>query len=282
MLIERAVSDLALLVRVRGALGRGLTFLTGETGAGKSLLIDALLLVLGGRADAGLLRAGAATARVEALFERLPEPLIAVRELSATGRSVARLDDETVTAARLATAIAPLVEIHGQHEQQRLLSAAYQLDLLDAYGGLGADRDSVAATVGAWRENQARLRELSLDPAELQRRLELARALARNPETILLDEPAAGLSAPEQAYLAERLRVFKTRGLAMVIVDHNLGFLLGLADRVACLDQGRLVAIGTPDQVRNDPAVIAAYIGHAPQPAPASEAVARAHREPSR
>lgn len=98
-------------------------------------------------------------------------------------------------------------------------------------------------------------------PPGAQRRLELARALARNPELVLLDEPAAGLSEPEQAYLAERLRVLKTRGLAMVIVDHNMGFLLSLADRIACLDQGRLVAIGTPDQVRRDPAVIAAYIG---------------------
>ena len=66
MLIELAVSDLALLERVRVPLGPGLTVLTGETGAGKSLLSDALLLVLGGRADAGLLRAGASTARVEA------------------------------------------------------------------------------------------------------------------------------------------------------------------------------------------------------------------------
>ncbi|BBK40849.1 branched-chain amino acid ABC transporter permease [Allostella vacuolata] len=98
-------------------------------------------------------------------------------------------------------------------------------------------------------------------PPGAQRRLELARALARNPEMVLLDEPAAGLSEPEQTYLAERLRVLKTRGLAMIIVDHNLGFLLRLADRVACLDQGRVVAIGTPDQVRRDPAVIAAYIG---------------------
>ncbi|MGE0716256.1 MAG: ATP-binding cassette domain-containing protein [Alphaproteobacteria bacterium] len=100
----------------------------------------------------------------------------------------------------------------------------------------------------------------ALAPA-LQRRVELARALARNPELVLLDEPAAGLSEPEQAHLAERLRALKTRGLAMVIVDHNLGFLLGLADRVACLDQGRLIAVGTPEQVRADPEVVKAYIG---------------------
>jgi DNA repair protein RecN (Recombination protein N) len=200
VLIELAVTDLAVLERVRVPLGPGLTVLTGETGAGKSLLIDALLLVVGGRADAGLLRAGATTARVEALFDRHPEPLIAVRELSASGRSVARLDDETVTAARLAATIAPLVEIHGQHEQQRLLAPAYQLDLLDSYGDHGVLREATGAAVAAWRANAARLRELSLDPAERERRLELAAYAA--------DEIEAAAPRPgEVAELRARLTV---------------------------------------------------------------------------
>src|SRR5262245_33309378 len=109
-LLELTVSDLALIDRVRVPLAAGFTVITGETGAGKSLLIDALLLVSGGRADAGLIRAGASSARVEALFDRPPaagdddertdEPLICVREVTA-GRTIARIDDETVPVARL-------------------------------------------------------------------------------------------------------------------------------------------------------------------------------------
>ena len=71
---------------------------------------------------------------MEALFDRLPEPLIAVREVAAGGRSTARLDDEAVTAARLAEIVGPLVEIHGQHEQSRLLDERWQRELLDAFG----------------------------------------------------------------------------------------------------------------------------------------------------
>ncbi|MEO7118320.1 MAG: AAA family ATPase, partial [Candidatus Limnocylindrales bacterium] len=148
-LLELTVTDLALIERVRLSLKPGFTVITGETGAGKSLLIDALTLVMGGRSDAGLVRQGAAAARVEALFERDPEPLICVREVSATGRTVARLDDETVTVARLAATVEPLVEVHGQHDQQRLLSAAWQRDLLDAFGGHEALRDTVATAVEA-------------------------------------------------------------------------------------------------------------------------------------
>jgi DNA repair protein RecN (Recombination protein N) len=173
-LVELAVSDLALIDRLRLELADGFNVLTGETGAGKSLLIDALGLALGARADPGLVRHGAESARVEALFDRAPEPLIAVREVSATGRSTARVDDETVTAGRLATITGPLVEIHGQHDQQRLLDEGRQRDLLDEFGGHGAEQASVADAVERWRSNRAALAELTLDPRELLRRLDIA------------------------------------------------------------------------------------------------------------
>ena len=172
-LVELTVTGLALIERLRVRLAPGLNVLTGETGAGKSLLIDALGLVLGARADTSLVRHGEDAARVEALFDRLPEPLIVVREVSAAGRSTARLDDDAVTAARLAETIGALVEIHGQHDQQRLLDERWQRDLLDAAGGHEDLRAAMATTVDRWRANRAALAELTIEPRELTRRIEL-------------------------------------------------------------------------------------------------------------
>ncbi len=111
---------------------------------------------------------------MEALFDHLPEPRIAVREVTASGRSTARLDDATVTASRLADEVGPLVEIHGQHDQQRLLDERWQRDLLDGYGGHADQRAAMAMAVSAWRANQAAMAELAVGPHELVRRLELA------------------------------------------------------------------------------------------------------------
>jgi DNA repair protein RecN (Recombination protein N) len=172
-LLELTVTDLALLERLRLRFEPGLNVLTGETGAGKSLLIDALGLALGARADTSLVRHGADTARVEALFEREPEPLIAVREVTVGGRSTARVDDEAVTAARLAEETGPLVEIHGQHDQGRLLDERWQRDLLDGWGGHGELRARMAAAVERWRQNRALLDAAALDPREVARRLDL-------------------------------------------------------------------------------------------------------------
>ena len=174
-LLELSVRDLALIERLRLELEPGLNVLTGETGAGKSLLIDALGLALGARADTTLVRHGADAARVEALFDRLPEPLIATRDVATSGRSSARLDDEAVTASRLAEIVGPLVEIHGQHEQSRLLDERWQRELLDAFGDHAELRAEMARAVGRWRENRAALDGLAIEPREVERRLELLR-----------------------------------------------------------------------------------------------------------
>ncbi len=197
-LLELAVANLALIDRLRLELGPGLNVMTGETGAGKSLLIDALGLVLGARADTSLVRHGADVAHVEALFDRLPEPLIAVRDVTANGRSTARLDDETVTAARLAETAGALVEIHGQHEQQRLLDERRQRDLLDAFGGHDAARTAMDAAVDRWRGNRSLLADLALDPKELARRLAIV-------EHEAAEIAAARLRVGEAADLEARL-----------------------------------------------------------------------------
>jgi len=232
MLRELTVRDLALIERARVGFGPGLTVITGETGAGKSLLIDALGLVMGERADSTLVRHGAAGARVEALFERADsdEPMICVRELSAEGRSVARLDDESVTATRLAAVVGPLIEIHGQHDQQRLLQAAWQRDVLDAFGGHDDLRSAVGELVEALRSNEAALRELVVDPAELQRRLELAQHAA---DEIEAAAPRAGEVDDLKARLAVAGNAQRIAALLTEASDYLSGDTRGAHDGLA-------------------------------------------------
>ena len=183
MLTELSVENFALVERVRLRFGAGLNLLTGETGAGKSILLDALGMVLGERTSADSVRHGADKARVEAVFTvttgdlRLtpalettgiePEEglLILSRELSATGKSSARINGRTVTVATLKIIGDALVDIHGQHEHQSLMVVERHADLLDAWCGPESQKlkDSVSAAWDAFSaardEREALLRE---------------------------------------------------------------------------------------------------------------------------
>jgi len=156
-----SISHLAVIDRLELEFAPGLNVLTGETGAGKSIVVGAVGLLVGGRASADLVRTGEETATVQAVFEK-PDggELIVRREISSQGRSRAFVDGALVTSAALRDAAGSLVDLHGQHEHQVLLDPAAHIDLLDEFSGLTAARDAVSVAFRAWqqvRDERARL-----------------------------------------------------------------------------------------------------------------------------
>jgi DNA repair protein RecN (Recombination protein N) len=188
---ELRVKDLATIADVTLALGPGLNVLTGETGAGKSMLVDALGLLLGGRADSGQIRPGRGRALVEGVFEELPAAsrpaiealgldldegrLVIRREVSAEGRSRAWVNGSPTTAGVLAELGSLLVDLHGQYETQSLLRADAQRALLDAFGEADADARAVAETVEQLRQVQEEERTLAARREEVRRRADYLR-----------------------------------------------------------------------------------------------------------
>jgi DNA repair protein RecN (Recombination protein N) len=169
------VKHLAVLDTVEVEFDTGLNVLTGETGAGKSILVEAVGLLLGGRASGELVRTGEESAVVEAIFESAGEELLVRREISAQGRSRAFINGELATAGALKDLSGRLIELHGQHEHQTLLDPTTHLSVLDTYGGLSA---STAATADAFARMQAAREELARVKAaahDRESRVELAR-----------------------------------------------------------------------------------------------------------
>jgi len=155
LLNELKVRDLALVAESTVRFGRGLNLLTGETGSGKSLIIDALTLALGGRASMDQVRHGADRATVEATFDSM----VLWREIGKRG--AARVDGRSSSPTQLRELGARLVAIHGQHEHHALLDLDTQTQLLDAYGGALAQREAVSAAHAAWTAAVAALDDLA-------------------------------------------------------------------------------------------------------------------------
>ena len=173
MLTALSIRDVVLIERLDLSFGPGLTVLTGETGAGKSILLDSLGLALGARSDAALVRAGMAQASVSARFQPPPDhavhalldelglpredDIVLRRAVERTGRSRAWVNDAPVGAAALKQIGQLLVEVQGQHEQMGLADPATHTALLDAFGVAAALRTATAAAWRAWQETRTAL-----------------------------------------------------------------------------------------------------------------------------
>jgi DNA repair protein RecN (Recombination protein N) len=186
MLVELIVENYAVVERVRVRFGPGLNLLTGETGSGKSIVVDSLGLLFGGRASADMVRTGAERSRVAGIFEVSPTKplqtlleengfeleegeLLIEREILSNGKSRAFAAGRPVTAALLRELAPHLGDIHGQHDQQKLFEPASQLETLDAFAGAHASREKVAGLYQQWRGAARELEELERSNAETLR-----------------------------------------------------------------------------------------------------------------
>ena len=192
MLSELTITDFAIIDHLQFSMPLGLSVLTGETGAGKSIIIDAVSLLLGGRADAECIRSGTEGARVEGIFQLPPAlaeelaallaeqglaqdggQLILAREINRSGRNVCRVNGRALPLSVFSQLGELLVDIHGQSEHLSLLRVKEHLNILDRHAGLQTQRAQVAEGVRALRRVREELSNLRRDERELARRADL-------------------------------------------------------------------------------------------------------------
>ncbi|MBN1657519.1 MAG: DNA repair protein RecN [Anaerolineae bacterium] len=221
MLSELTIRDFAIIDRLHLRFGPAFNVLTGETGAGKSIIIDAVSLLLGGRGDASFVRAGAKRATVEGVFrleveaQAIVNPMLEEeglegddlsiltlgREIRHEGRNVCRVNGRAVALKVLEEIGQQLVDIHGQTEHLSLMRVREHVELLDRYGGLLGQREQVARLVSTLRAVRRELAELRRDERELAQRIDLLQWQVGEIEAAHLEV------GEEEALIAERARL---------------------------------------------------------------------------
>jgi branched-chain amino acid transport system ATP-binding protein len=228
-----AVVDVDLEVGESALVG-----LIGPNGAGKTTFIDAVT---------GFVRCGGRVKLDGHELTRLPPHARARLGLTRTWQSVELFDDLSIRENLLVASQRPSI-------RRTLKEVVFVPD--DG----AAEIDSLLGLLGL----EAVADELPADLSQGQRKLVgIARALVARPRLVCLDEPAAGLDTQESAELGRRLRGLADAGQAMLLIDHDMGLVLGICDEVVVLEFGKVIARGTPDVVRRDPQVVAAYLGRA-------------------
>jgi DNA repair protein RecN (Recombination protein N) len=254
-LLELRIKDFAIVDELTLALEPGLNALTGETGAGKSILIDALGAVLGDRASPAMVRAGAGKAVVEATFSRpasLPEELeldddddvlILSREIGGSGRGAARVNGRTVPLSLLQAAGRALVDVHGQTDHQSLLRPASHIQLLDRFAGLEGPRQRMAALVRELRQTHQELERLQRDEREMARQQDLLRFQLEEIDAAALTPGEEDELRARRAVLAntEKLRELAA-GAAAALDDERGAIDVSLAAAKGLGEAGRLDA----------------------------------------
>ncbi|MDQ3998406.1 MAG: DNA repair protein RecN, partial [Gemmatimonadota bacterium] len=252
MLTELRIKNFAIIESLSLPLARGFNVLSGETGAGKSIIVGALGLLLGERASADLIRTGADKATVEGVFDITERPEIAElldqrgidadellvvlkREIAAAGRTRAWINGTPVSAALLAEVGRHLVNLHGQHEAQTLLDADSQRVILDAFAGATALADQVAEAHAAWGAVRREIADLERRRAEAERRADYLRHVAKE-----IDE-ARVMDADEDTRLEDEARRLEhaeeLRSIAGGIVDALEGDEAGVLHTLSAVER---------------------------------------------
>ncbi len=219
MLRFLSIHNLAVIEAVELECEPGLTVLTGETGAGKSMLVEAVGLLLGGRATPDLIRTGEATATVQAIFDDSSGEELAVRrEISVSGRSRAFINGALATSAALKELAERLVDLHGQHEHQALLDPGTHLSVLDQHAGLTSACNEVGAAYEAMAQATRALERARGDEAQQSARRELAAFQ-------LAEIERAKLQAGEDEALASRRRLLASAEKVQRLCSESYGLL---------------------------------------------------------